>query len=252
MSLFSVAQAAPLEGPAVRTRPAASSGSGNTPITGSSSGGSGASNGSSTGSSTGSSNGGGSTIGSNGSNNGGASIPGNNSNSGSVGGNNGSLNNGASPITSGNRPGTEGGNNAPRPGPRSPNDQPNAGGTGPFGEAPTPRTMDGTEGKGFNFGNILSGFNSLTSTLFQLVATFAMLKDIFGFGKGDRAKRGSDGVKEVAAVADRGVNVARDASTKIDETLEEERARAEGEGASDIGPDGDPEDAESAGWSSRN
>ena len=108
--------------------------------------------------------------------------------------------------------------------------------------------MDGTEGTGFNFGNLLSGFNSMTSTLFQLVATFAMLKSIFGwFGKNksDAAKSASSAATEVAAVADKGTNVARDASTKVDDAIEAERARREGNGTTPGGADAD--DAKGAG-----
>lgn len=253
MSFFSVAHAAPARSashPSLRTP--------GTPIAGSSSDGSGTGTTTVPGSTTGStgstgtgSTGGGSTTGT-GSNPGSPSIPGNGGSVG-VGGNNGTMSTGASPISSGNRPDSSsaGGNNAPRPGPRAPVDQPGVGGTGPFGQAPTPRTMDGTEGTGFNFGNILSGINSMTSTIFQLIATFGMLKQIFGsFGKdkGDAAKTDSSAATEVAAVADRGTNVARDASTKIDDAIEAERARREGTGSTNgDGTPGNPDEAQSSG-----
>lgn len=149
-----------------------------------------------------------------------------------------------SPVTSGNRPTS--GSNAPRPGPRAPVEQPNAGGTGPFTKSPEPvRTMDGSEGKGFNFGGMVSSLYQFTGTLMQLVMTFAMLKSVFGwFGKKDEKKSAVEAVKEVAASPDKGSNVARDASTKIDETLEAERARAEGR---DGGNRGESEDAEASG-----
>ena len=248
MSLFSVAQAAP----AVK-RDFRNGSGGQTPITGSSSEGSGPSTSPSSGGT-----GGGSSTGNGGGNTGSSNIPGNGGSVGS-GGNSGSTGTSASPISSGNRPDSSGstGNNAPRPGPRAPVDQPNAGGLGPFGEAPAPRTMDGTEGQGFNFGNILSGINSLTSTIFQLVATFGMLKQLFGMFGGDKdkaagaggaLKEGASAVTEVAAVADRGVNVARDAETTLDAAIEAERARREGRG---LFGGADADDAEGAGLAER-
>ena len=234
MSLFSAvpASAATTSAPhplSRRTPGGGNGGNGSTPIGGSSStGGSTTGNGSGVPTNGGSNNGGATTGSSSGSSSSSTSGSGT-----SIGGNPGSTPGGVSgsPITSGNRPNTSG-NNTPRPGPRSPEPQPDAGGIGPFGDrgTNTPRgTMDGTEGSGFNFGNILSGINSLTSTIFQVVATFAMLKQIFGWF-GDKKEKASDGVKEVAAVADRGANVARDAATKIDEKTERERRRAAGEG----------------------
>ena len=249
MSLFSVAQAAPaVKRDFLR-------GTGQTPITGSSSG---EGSGPSTSPSSGGTVGGGSSTGNGGGSTGSSNIPGNGGSVGS-GGNSGSTGTSASPISSGNRPDSSGstGNNAPRPGPRAPVEQPNAGGTGPFGEAPTPRTMDGTEGVGFNFGNILSGINSLTSTIFQVVATFGMLKQLFGMfgggkdkadGAGGALKEGASAVTEVAAVADRGVNVARDAETTLDAAIEAERARREGRG---LFGGADADDAEGAGVAER-
>jgi len=75
-----------------------------------------------------------------------------------------------------------------------------------------------------------------------------MLKQLFGmFGKKEKP---SDTVKQVAGVADRGTNVARDAETRIDKKLADEAARAEGRGSADRGAadgDADAEDAEASG-----
>lgn len=245
MSLFSAVPAAAASnvkaGAKLRDGSVSSGGTsgGSTPVTGSSGGstsgsGSGAPTTSPSGSST--SSGSGSTTTSS---SGGGSTSTNGASGSSIGGSNNGLGGASSsPVSSGNR--TTGGNNSSRPGPRAPVDQPGANGTGPFTERGNnqPRTTDGTEKAGFNFGNLLSGFNSMTSTLFQLVATFAMLKNLFGWGK---EKKGADAVKEVAAVADRGTNVARDAATKIDKTLEEERARRDAAAAAEA------ENAEKAG-----
>ena len=178
---------------------------------------------------------------------------------GSLGGQIGSGISGAPSIPSGNNgtPGTNttpgtttspisnGGINTGRPGPRSPEEQPtgNNDGRGPFSEAPRNRTTDGTEGKGFNLSGFMGGLSTFTSTIMNLVWTFSMLKSVFGWFGGMREKSG-DRVKEVVAVSDRGTNVARDASTKIDEKLEDERRRANGEGPADgVSADVDQEDA---------
>lgn len=250
MSLFSAipASAASLSRIPAKVPGTAGGGAGSTPITGSSSDGSGPVNSGAPASGGTTSGSGSSGSGSTGSTSGAPGSP------GSVGGGaSSSMGSSASPISSGNRPGSETGSNAPRPGPRSPAEQPNAGGSGPFGEAPeVPRTMDGTENAGFNFGNFLSGLNSMTSTLFQMVATFAMLKQIFSwFGKKDKvdAATAGEATKEVLAVADKGANVARDAATKVDEKLADEAARAEGRGAGRGTADGaaNADDAEASG-----
>jgi len=79
-----------------------------------------------------------------------------------------------------------------------------------------------------------------------------MLKSLFGmFGKdkadgANGAATATDAVKAVAAVADKGTNVARDASTKVDDAIEAERARREGNGTPG---DADADDAEGSGLS---
>lgn len=144
----------------------------------------------------------------------------------------------ASPISNG-------GNNTGRPGPRSPEEQPtgNNGSRGPFSEAP--RTTDGTEGKGFNMSGFFSGLSQFTSTVMNLVWTFSMLKSVFGWF-GNNRERSGDRVKEVVAANDRGTNVGREANTKIDEKLEDERRRASGEGRGE-GVDPDTDEAAASG-----
>jgi hypothetical protein len=226
-----------------RSMPAPNNGNG-----GSTSGtgtGSGTPSGSPSGTPSGAPSGSGSGAGSVGGSGNGANTPNPNNTSGSNGGLNGSS---SSPVSSGNRVG----DNSSRPGPRGGANQPNNGGTGPFTPSQPTRTMDGTQNSGFNFGQMLSGFSSGLSTIFQLVMTFAMIKQMFGWfgGKKETAAEGAKRVLAGGSVADGGANVGRDARTKTDAKTDAERARAEAGGdglEGDTNGDGVVDGADEAG-----